>query len=110
MIRDVVLLVFCSASLDKWLDRGGEVDPLSDRRHALSDAIAFTGLQSRATDANPQIEFTASGEIHAGGSDELVTFAEFMRHTHVTAGTGSPVTPTPITGGPLEGTAVLKGS
>jgi len=45
----------------------------------------------------------------AGGAvDALVTQGEFERHTHVTAGTGAPVGPTPLAGGPLTYTAVLK--
>ncbi len=112
-VGDVVLLVFASASLDKWLDRGGEVDPLSDRRHSLSDAIAIPGLTARTSDADPMIEFTSNGQIHAGGSEPLVLRSEFLAHTHATAGTGAPSPP--ISGAPgsavtFPGTAVLKGS
>lgn len=42
---DTVLLIFTDHSLDKWLHRGGEVDPLDDRRHDISDAIAIPGLR-----------------------------------------------------------------
>src|SRR5690606_11649472 len=38
---DTVLLVFASASLDKWLALDKEVDPGDDRHHTLSDAIAI---------------------------------------------------------------------
>ncbi len=42
---DKVLLVFASASLDLWLTRGGEVDPVDDRRGNLTDAIAIPELR-----------------------------------------------------------------
>lgn len=44
---DTVLLVVASASLDRWLARGGEVDPDDERTHALSDAVAIPGLRAR---------------------------------------------------------------
>lgn len=33
-----------------------------------------------------------------GATDQLVTKADFMNHAHATAGTGSPVAPTPLSG------------
>lgn len=45
---DTVLLIFSQASIDKWLSRGDDVDPLDDRRHSLNDAIAIPGLRHRA--------------------------------------------------------------
>lgn len=39
------LLVFCDDSLDVWLSKGGLVDPLDDRHHALSDAVFIPGLR-----------------------------------------------------------------
>jgi hypothetical protein len=41
---DLVLLVFCQNSLDKWLVQGGIVDPEDRRKHDLNDAIAIPGL------------------------------------------------------------------
>lgn len=69
---DTVLLIFSEASLDKWLVRGGEVDPEDDRHHALSDAVAIPGLQDFAhvSTASPSIEITSS-VINAGGSSAL---------------------------------------
>lgn len=43
-VGDTVLLVFSSSSLDRWLVRGGEVDPEDDRHHNISDAVAIPGL------------------------------------------------------------------
>lgn len=45
---DVGLLIFVSGSLDRWVARGGEVDPEDDRRNSLSDAVFLTGLTSPA--------------------------------------------------------------
>lgn len=45
-VGDTVLLVFASCSLERWLAHGGEVDPVDDRRSALSDAVAFPTLHS----------------------------------------------------------------
>lgn len=45
-VGDTVLLVFSAASLDKWLARGGgPIDPETDQRHTLSDAVAIPGLR-----------------------------------------------------------------
>lgn len=70
---DTVLLVFAQASIDKWLARGGDVDPLDDRRFDLSDAIAIPGLRSRPSSldssATASDAWVISGpEIRIGGS------------------------------------------
>lgn len=44
-VGDTVLLVFSSSSIDRWLALGGEVDPIDDRRHHITDAIAIPGLR-----------------------------------------------------------------
>ncbi|HEY1814905.1 MAG TPA: Gp138 family membrane-puncturing spike protein [Kofleriaceae bacterium] len=38
---DTVLLVFSSSSIDRWVALGGEVDPIDDRRHHITDAFAI---------------------------------------------------------------------
>lgn len=44
-VGDTVLLVFSQRSIDRWVNSdGGEVDPLDNRQHAISDAIALPGL------------------------------------------------------------------
>ncbi len=45
---DTVLLVFTSRSLDRWLSKGGVVDPVFDHHHDLSDAVALAGLRDFA--------------------------------------------------------------
>ncbi len=49
VVGDLVLLVFSEASIDKWLETGGLVDPIDDHRHNISDAIAIPGLRSFAS-------------------------------------------------------------
>lgn len=124
---DQVLLIFCHGSIDIWKSKGGEVDPGNDhRRHSLSDAIAIAGLQNRAVDTTPIIEFTDS-QIHAGGSDQLCTKADIdalrtwiaaqfsgVGHTHATpSGTTTSTTPVSAPGSSppnAAGTQILKGS
>ena len=64
---DNVLLIFSESSLDKWLSRGGDVDPLDDRRNSLSDAIAIPGLMHDSDEASEIIDFS-SGSVHVGGT------------------------------------------
>jgi hypothetical protein len=131
---DTVLLVFSEASLDRWLVRGGEVDPDDDRRHALTDAIAIPGLRAfgqalasapadvmtAGRDGGPVIEFDTS-EIRVGGSQALATKADidalasvFSSHTHLHVpgpGTVTVPTDTPLPTAPsATGTTILKGS
>jgi hypothetical protein len=120
---DVVLLLFSSASLDKWLARGGMVDPGDDRAYDLNDCVAIPGFSDFATadDAGVMIEFTASGQIHAGGDQALATKADLEalrtwiathKHSGVTTGAGISAVFDP-TSGPLPtptGTLTLKGA
>jgi hypothetical protein len=120
---DTVLLVFSSSSLDRWLVRGGVVDPADDRRHTLNDAIAIAGLRDFAH-AVPSagVHSTAmvlrAPLIHAGGSSALALKSDvddlrsaFNAHVHtgVTTGAGSSGVPASPAGAPV-GTAVLKGA
>lgn len=127
---DTGLLVFSEASIDKWLARGGDVDPLDDRRHALSDAIFIPGLRSLnrppASSAAPAgtLVLRTAGEIHAGGSQalalksELESLRSFVHaqfsgtgHAHPAPG-GATTGTTPVGAAPgaFPGTAVLKGA
>lgn len=47
-IGDTVRLSFHEASLDRWMNFGGEVDPQDPRRFTLSDASAFPGIRALA--------------------------------------------------------------
>lgn len=68
---DSVLVVFCSASLDKWKAFGGEVDPGDERRNTLSDGVAFHGLRARpdarASVPEDAVVVWADDEIRLGG-------------------------------------------
>lgn len=44
---DEVLLIISERALDVWQQSGGVQDPLDTRKHALTDAIAITGLRSQ---------------------------------------------------------------
>ena len=130
-VGDVVLLVFSSSSLDRWLALGGEVDPEDDRRHDLNDAIAIPGLHSFAAPlataptstlsigkdgGGPTIEIGAS-DIQVGGSSALATKADIdalrtwlTTHTHAGVTTGGGVSGVPSTTAPsATGTLVTKG-
>jgi hypothetical protein len=113
---DTVLLVFADESLDRWLSRGGEVDPGEVRPHDLSNAVALVGLQSFANALaahadnvvlgkpdGARVEITSGGEIHAhaGGATDFVALAERVHaeldalrsalntHTHPVATAGT---------------------
>lgn len=44
---DPCLLVFADRSLDNWYERGGVVDPVEERRHDITDAVAILGVRSK---------------------------------------------------------------
>lgn len=44
---DECWLTFADRSIDIWSQRGGEVDPQSDRRHDLNDPVAIMGVRSQ---------------------------------------------------------------
>lgn len=41
---DLCLVSFCSSSIARWRQTGGEVDPGDDRHHDISDAVVVVGL------------------------------------------------------------------
>jgi len=79
-VGDTVLLLFSSASLDRWLVRGGSLDPVDDRKHDVNDCVALPGFLSFADagDADVMVEFTAGGQIYAGGSQALAKTSELQ--------------------------------
>lgn len=70
-IGDVVLLVFCSSSIARWLVRAGaaEVDPADDRRHDINDAIAIGGLHNYKT--SPTDAPTDALVLHVSGGKTI---------------------------------------
>lgn len=115
VVGDTVLLVFSEASLDKWLSHGGDVDPVDDARHELSDAIAIPGLRdfghalgdaptnrmSMGYDSGPTIEIDES-EVRLGsnGANDPVALKSDLdalktwlnAHTHGGSTPGTPWT------------------
>ena len=124
---DQVLLIFCHSSIDIWKSKGGEVDPGDDdRKHHLSDAIAIVGLQNKAVDTAPIIEFTDT-QIRVGGNSPLATKADIdalrtwvaaqfsgVGHIHATpSGNTTGTTPVAAPGSSppnAAGTSILVGS
>jgi hypothetical protein len=93
---DTVLLIFTSCSLDRWLQRGGEVDPDDDRRGDLTDAIAIPNLRPfsnpispappndrlRMGNASVAVEVTSTEALIGGGSGHQSTI---LADTYVSA-------------------------
>lgn len=103
-VGDTVLLVFCSSSIDRWLARGGEVDPEDTRHHNISDAIALPGLFDFAhvpTSAPTDALVLHSTKIQLGADDAsdpvarksdlqaIVNALDTHAHTGVTTGAGT---------------------
>lgn len=125
-VGDTVLLVFSSSSIDKWLVTDGDVDPDTDHRHRLDDAIAIPGLRSFKSPINPapgsnmEIRAPAGVQILVGGTSALALVAElnsligkFNTHSHTGVTTGGGISGPPQVGdleGTASGTQVLKGS
>lgn len=67
------LLIFTYASLDVWLNKGGEVDPVNDRRHSLADAVFIPGLRPFSSPITPEPEEDAlvvnAARIKLGSND-----------------------------------------
>ena len=120
---DPCLLVFSDRSLDKWLDSGGQVDPVDVRRHHLSDAVAILGVSSKAT---PIPDFDGahatigkdgeSADFAALASkvdDAISTIVQaFNSHTHAVSGAvANPTTPgiTPAPSSVASATLKVKG-
>jgi len=100
-VGDTVLLVFSDRSLDSWAVQGGEVDPLDDRHHHLSDAIAIPGLRDfghawKGVDAGTMTIGKDGAAQHAAGlGDRIRTELDAVwaaiygatGHTHTSNGT-----------------------
>lgn len=128
---DTGMLVFSEASLDKWLARGGLVDPQIDHRMNLSDGVFVPGLRDFSNlwaapadkmtigkDDGPRIHIDGS-QIKVGTDvavdldkpvleDLLKTYFTALRgwmsaHVHTSAVPGSPTTPPTILPVPSPG-------
>jgi hypothetical protein len=112
-VGDEVLLVFSDDSLDKYLQVGGgsDIDPADDRRHSLTDAVAFAGIRSLGTATS-----VATGAVQIGtngGTFQGVALGADIKtyldgHTHAVAcppGGGNVLSSAPsasVTGLPLD--------
>ena len=113
---DVVVVMFASRPVDKWLSTGGFVDPEDNRHHDINDAFILPyRVDFGASNASTMINITAT-EIQCGGTEPLVTRSEFLNHGHPIIATGatSPCTgpvaaPTPGTVSDFPGTSKLRG-
>jgi hypothetical protein len=75
---DPCLLVFSDRSLDKWIENGGEVDPVDLRRHHLSDAVALLGVRSK-----PQALSSFNADCLSLGKDgEAEDFVALAQKVH----------------------------
>lgn len=113
---DTVLMVCSSVSLDRWLALGGELDPIDDRRHHITDAVAIPGLRdfphaiSPAPPTNAMVINPGPNQLLLGGPsasspvalksdlDALKTYLDAHTHGGVTVGsgaTGPPAGPSP---------------
>jgi hypothetical protein len=120
----LVLLVYCSGSLDRWKHSDGKaLDPGDDRRHDASDVFAIAGVRTMkrplpaSAVSDSDVVVSSPGLIICGGSEPLVTRAEFLAHGHPVVATGA-VSPTagPVAGlapagsaGTFPGTQKLRG-
>ena len=50
---DACLVVFADIDVDAWLASGEPEEPLSSRRHALSDGFAFVGIKTGGRESEP---------------------------------------------------------
>jgi hypothetical protein len=101
---DPCLLIFSDRSLDSWLDRGGEVDPIDLRRHHLSDAVAILGVRAKPQ-ALPAVDQTVMVLGASAGTADFVALAakvetalsilQVALDTHVHASLGAPATAVP---------------
>jgi hypothetical protein len=84
MPGDEVLLVFSDTSLDVWLEAGGvNNDPINQRRHSLSDAVAIFGLRSKPRGLSGYS--TSSAQLRSDDGSVVIDLAP--NHVTVTAPT-----------------------
>lgn len=105
---DPCLILFSSSCITAYKATGRLVDPKDDRHHHEADAffVPMPRVVGPVED-DAMIEFTDDGLIKAGGDQPLVTQAEFLAHTHATAGTG---TPSPPISGPSGSAVTFPGT
>ena len=88
-----VLLLFAHGSLDRWLSKGGLVDPEDDRKHDLNDAVAIPGLRPfsdpiPADGLHDTAMVLRAPAVHVGEAD-LAATDEVVHGTGIDPFTGS---------------------
>ncbi len=111
---DSCLLIQIGMSMDVYKARGGLVADPDDRRHDIRDFIAIPGCfdLSHVNESDTMIEFMADHTVQIGGSNPLVTKAEFDGHTHgpgTFSNSGGSVTGASSGASAVTGTAKLRG-
>jgi len=116
---DIVLLLFCERSLDKF--KGGLTgkphDPEDDRRHNASDAIAIPCVIGDEGDGDVLVEITAAGQVYVGGELPLALTSELAALKSAIASTLAGATATDLLASikaifaawSIPGTVVTKG-
>lgn len=103
---DFVLVVFCAAAIGNWRETGDISDPGDLRRHDLSYGFAIPGAVPKSV-VHPTSSTAVVFEVTApvthiaigAAATEFVVLTDkmvstFNSHTHPTAATGAPSTPT----------------
>lgn len=91
---DYVLLVFAERSIDKWIEKGGSVDPEDPAKFSLNDAVAIPGIYPKpdameANGADTSLEIangSAFVEIKADGTVEVTATKIVLKSTNVNLG------------------------
>ena len=83
---DGCLLVFSERSLDEWKGGGGQVTPDDPRKHGLSDAIAFVGLDANGGGGSDAIELTMGGVTLAVSGGGVAITGGAVTHNGVNIG------------------------
>lgn len=106
----IVLAIFAHKNLDRWLVKGGIVDDVPDRQHAIDDAVAIPGLfdfTSVPTAAPTDAMVLHGSAIKLGGADATdpvarksdiqALVAALNSHIHTAPGGLSPAPTSPPT-------------
>lgn len=77
---DPCLLIFSDRSLDEW-DRaggGGAVEPVDNRTHDITDAVAIPmGLSGSGTGGDVRISLGGDSKVAVGGADRSGTYTNY---------------------------------
>lgn len=111
---DLVLLLFCERSLEKYLAEGGEQEPGDRRKHDLTDAMAIPGLypfsETSEADNNEdvlikfheaELRIKPDGNFYMKGSlivdgDVVADEISLKSHLHSAVSTGDDISGPPV--------------